>query len=172
MLTPLILAAALQAAAPAAQTLQPLACAAQPNFVTKERLPFEGGSFRFSGTVTPEEMRAVDFAPYASIALLQQGRPEELSAVMSIQPSTQRRVDVTLRRLVNEELRERSIIGRVPNQGSIPFEVEVTPARDIVFRLGDVVRRVPLDGFRPDAIVLGCSSGNFRFDNLVFHPGA
>ena|SRR5688572_2508524 len=171
MMLPLMLvAAAFQAAAaPPAQNLEALACTAQPNFVTKERLPFEGASFRFSGTVTAEAMELEDFAPFASVALLQQGRPEELSAVMSIQPATQRRYDVTLRRLINNELRERSIIGRTPSGGSVPFELEVTPERMIVFRIGEVVSRVPLGAFQPDAIVLGCASGSFRFDNLVFH---
>ena len=174
MLTLMLIAAALQApAAPASQTLAPLACTAQPNFVTRERLPFEGSaSFHFSGTVTAEAMEGEDFVPFASVALLQQGRPEELSAVMSVHPWTGRRYDVTLRRLINDELRERTIIGRVPNAGSVPFEIEVTPARMIVFRLGEVVSHVPLGSFRPDAIVLGCASGSFRFDNLVFRSGA
>ena len=169
MLLSILLATALQGATAPAQTLEPLACTAQPNYVTKERLPFEGASFRFSGTVTAEAMDAEDFTPFASVALLQQGRPEELSAVMSVQPSTERRYDVTLRRLINNELRERSIIGRVPSGGSVPFELEVTPERMIVFRVGEVVSRVPLGAFQPDAIVLGCASGSFRFDNLVFN---
>ena len=168
MLLSVLLATALQGATAPAQTLEPLACTAQPNYVTKVRLPFEGASFRFSGTVTAEAMDAEDFTPFASVALLQQGRPEELSAVMSVQPSTERRYDVTLRRLINNELRERSIIGRVPSGGSVPFELEVTPERMIVFRVGEVVSRVPLGAFQPDAIVLGCASGSFRFDNLVF----
>ena len=169
MLSIMLMAAALQASSgPPTQTLEALACTAQPNFVTRERLPFEGASFRFSGTVTAESMNPEDFTPFASVALLQQGRPEELSAVMSIQPATQRRYDITLRRLINNELRERNIIGRAPTGGSLPFEVEVTPQRMIIFRLGDVVHRVPLGDFQPDAIVLGCASGDFRFDNLVF----
>ena len=173
MLSPMLIAAALQAqAAPPVQALEPLACAAQPNFVTKEQLPFEGASFTFSGTVTAESLQAEDFTPFASVALLQQGRPEELSAVMSVQPSTQRRYDVTLRRLINNELRERSIVGRVPTGGAVPFQLEVTPDRTIVFRLGEVVTRVPLGDFQPDAIVLGCASGSFRFDNLVFRGRA
>jgi hypothetical protein len=168
MLSLMLIAAALQgAAAPPAQQLEPLACTAQPNFVTKERLPFEGATFRFSGTVTADSLQAEDFAPFASVALLQQGRPEELSAVLSVQPATRRRYDVTLRRLINNELRERSIIGRVPT-GSVPFEIEITPDRMIVFRLGEVVQRIPLGNFQPDAIVLGCASGSFQFDNLVF----
>jgi hypothetical protein len=42
----------------------------------------------------------------------------------------------------------------------------------IVFRLGEVVSRIPLGDFQPDAIVLGCASGSFRFDNLVFRGPA
>ncbi|WP_129793440.1 hypothetical protein [Sphingosinicella sp. CPCC 101087] len=163
----MLIAAALQTVPTEAQQLEPLACTAQPNFVTRERFPFEGAAFRFSGTVTADSLQPEDFTPFASVALLQQGRPEELSAVLSVQPSTQRRYDVTLRRLINNELRERTIIGRVPT-GSVPFEIEITPDRMIVFRLGEVVRRVPLGDFQPDAIVLGCASGSFQFDNLVF----
>jgi hypothetical protein len=170
MISTLMIAAAVQAAAvPAVQQLESLACTAQPNYVTREQMPFQGQSFRFSGTVTAQQLDAEDYAPFASFALLQQGRPEELSAVMSLQPATQRRFDITLRRMINNELRERSIIGRVPSGGSVPFEIEITPDRSVVFRVGEVVQRVPLGDFRPDAIVLGCASGSFHFDNLVFH---
>ena len=169
MVTFLIAAAALQPAmAPAPQQLAPMTCTAQPNFVTRERLPIDGENFRFSGMMTANSLQSEDFTPFASFALLQAGRPEELSAVMSVQPATQRRYDVTLRRLINNELRERSVIGRV-RSGPVPFEISVTGGREIVFKVGNIVERVPLDGFEPDAIVLGCSSGSFRFDNLVFN---
>jgi len=171
MLIAMLLAAAFQpAAAEPTQRIDPLACTAQPNFVTKERFPLSGSSFRFSGTVTADAMEMEDFTPFASVALLQQGAPEELTAVLSVHPHTRSRYDVTLRRHINNELRERSIVGRVPN-GSVRFELAVTPGRDIVFRLGELERRVPMRDFRPDAIVLGCSSGTFRFDNLTFSGG-
>lgn len=159
------------APAPAIQRLERIDCTAQPNYVTKERLPFQGSTFRFSGTVTAGELRPDDFTPLASIALLQQDRPEELSAVLSVQPITRSRYDVTLRRLINNELRERSIIGRVPTGDGVRFEVEVTAGREAVFRLGDIVRRVPLRDLNPDSIVLGCGSGDFQFDDLVFDGG-
>ena len=49
-------------------------------------------------------------------------RPEEeLSAVLSVQPATPRRVRRDLRRLINDELRERSVVGRVPTRrGAFP----------------------------------------------------
>lgn len=160
--------AALQPApAAATQALEARACTAEPNFVTRERVPFLGSSFRFSGTVTAEAFDADDFTPFASLALLDENRPEELSAVLSVQPATRRRFDVTLRRLINNELRERSIVGRVRTGQAVPFALEVGDgfAR---FRMGGVNVRVPLNELRPNAIVLGCSSGSFRFDNLVF----
>lgn len=152
------------------QRLEPIACTAQPNYMTKERLQIQGDTFRFSGTMTAGELRPDNFAPLASIALLQEDRPEELSAVLSVQPATRRRYDVTLRRLINNELRERSIVGRVPTGQSVRFELDVTPGQ-AVFRVGDVVSRVPLRDLNPSAIVLGCSSGDFQFENLVFDGG-
>ena len=169
MLSVLIIAAALQTPGDTApQHLAPVSCTAEPNFVTRERYVFQGDSFRFSGTVTAGELDARDFAPFASFSLLEQARPEELSAVLSVQSATERRFDVTLRRLINNELRARSIIGRVPSGQGVPFELVVRPDRTATFRLGNVVERVELDALRPDAVVLACSSGSFRFDNLVF----
>ncbi len=170
MITTLILGlAALQApTGEAFQQLEPRVCSAEPNFVTKERLPVQGEAFRFTGTMRADSMQPVDFTPFASLALLEMDRPEELSAVMSVQPATRERYDVTLRRHIDNELRERSVVGRIPTAGEVPFEIVVTPGREALFRLGNIEQRVPLKDLRPDAIVLGCSSGNFRFDNLVF----
>lgn len=157
------------ASAQSLQRLDPMNCSAQGNFVTKERLRFAGATFRFSGRITAGQRRADDFAPRAMISLLQEERPEEeLSAVLSVQPATPRRYDVTLRRLINDELRERSLIGRVPTRESVPFVVEVTPGREAVFRLGATVSRVPLRDLDPSAIVIGCASGDFQFENLQF----
>ena len=77
---------------------------------------------------------------------------------------------MTLRRLINDELRERSVVGRVPTGEAIAFEVQVTAGREAVFRLGRHVTRVPLRDLDPSAIVLGCSAGDFRFENLQFEP--
>ena len=46
--------------------------------------------------------------------------------------------------------------------------VEVTAGREAVFRLGWTVSRMPLRDLDPSAIVLGCASGDFQFDNLRF----
>ena len=109
--------AAAPASAQAPQRLDPLNCSATGNFVTRERLRFAGATFRFSGRITAGQQRPDDFAPRAMISLLQEERPEEeLSAILSVQPATPRRYDVTLRRLINDELRERSIVGRVPTR--------------------------------------------------------
>ncbi len=165
-------AATLQpAAVPASgpQRLDPMNCSAAGNYVTTERLRFAGAAFRFSGRITAGPRRADDFAPRAMISLLQEERPEEeLSAVLSVQPASPRRYYVTLRRLINDELRERDIVGRVPTGEAVPFEIEVTPGREAVFRLGAIVSRVPLRDLEPSAIVLGCASGDFQFDNLQF----
>ena len=169
MIAIFLAALALQpAVAPGAQRVDRIDCSAQPNFLTKERLPFRGSTFRFSGRMTAGELRPDNFTPLASISLLQSDRPEELSAVLSVQPITRSRYDVTLRRLINNELRERSVVGRVPTRAGVNFEIEVTADREAVFRVGNVVERVPLGDLDPDSIVLGCSSGDFRFDNLVF----
>ena len=169
MIALFLAALALQpASAQPPQHLDRIDCSAQPNFLTKERLPFRGSTFRFSGRMTAGELRPDDFTPLASISLLQSDRPEELSAVLSVQPITRSRYDVTLRRLINNELRERSIVGRVPTREGVDFQVEVTAGREAIFRLGNVVQRVPLNDLNPDSIVLGCSSGDFQFDNLVF----
>lgn len=161
-------AAALQPAS-GPQILDPLNCSAPGNNVTSERLRFAGASFRFSGRITAGQRRADDFAPRAMISLLQEERPEEeLSAVLSVQPATPRRYDVTLRRLINDELRERSVVGRVPTRESVPFVVEVTAGREAVFRLGAHESRVPLGDLDPSAIVLSCASGDFQFENLEF----
>jgi hypothetical protein len=166
-------AAALQPAPTAGepQRLDPMNCSATGNYITKETLRFAGASFRFSGRITAGQRRADDFAPRAMISLLQEERPEEeLSAVLSVQPATPRRYDVTLRRLINDELRERSVVGRVPTAEPVAFEIQVTGNGEAVFRLGRHVSRVPLGDLRPSAIVIGCSSGDFQFENLQFEP--
>lgn len=153
------------------QQLDPLNCSAEGNFVTRERLRLVGSTFRLTGRITAGQRRADNFAPRAMISLLQEDRPEEeLSATLSVQPATPRRYDVTLRRLINDELRERSIVGRVPTGEPVPFELQVTAGREAVFRLGRHVSRVPLGELDPSAIVLGCSSGDFHFENLMFEP--
>ena len=152
------------------QRLAPLNCSAAGNVVTTERLRFGSGTFRFSGQITAGARRADDFAPRAMISLLQEDDPtEELSAVLSRQPA-RRRYDFTMRRLINQELRERSIVGRVPTEEPVQFEVEVTAGREAIFRLGRTVSRMPLRDLDPSAIVLGCGSGDFQFDNLRFEP--
>ena len=155
----------------APQQLEPMNCSATGNFVTRERLRLEGSTFRLTGRIIPGQRRADNFAPRVMISLLQEERPaEELSAVMSVQPATPRRYDVTLRRLINDELRERSLVGRVPTGEPIQFELQVTAGREAVFRLGRHVSRVPLRDLDPNAIVLGCASGDFQFENLQFEP--
>jgi len=163
------------AAAPAQgpQSLAPMNCSAAGNFVTRERLRFAGSAFRFSGRITAGQRRADDFAPRAMISLLQEDQPaEELSAVLSVQPASPSRYYVTVRRLINDELRERNIVGRVPTGEAVPFVVEVTAGREAVFRLGETVSRMPLRDLDPSAIVLGCASGDFQFENLQFEGPA
>lgn len=170
----MVAASALQAtpATGEPQRLDPLNCSAAGNVVTSERLRFGSGGarFRFSGQIVAGARRADDFAPRAMISLLQEDDPsEELSAVLSVQPA-RRNYDVTVRRLINEELRERSIVGHVRANEPVPFEIEVTAGREAVFRLGRMVSRVPLRDLDPSAIVLGCGSGDFQFENLRFEP--
>jgi len=167
MIPMLLIALAAQAnAQPGTQAVEPRVCSAQPNFVTKERLPLRARTFRLTGTVAAGDLNADDFTPFASLALLEEGEPHELSAVLSVQASTPRRFDLTLRRLINNELRERSILGRVPTGAPVPFALEVTGDGHAVFRMGRVNERVPLNDLQPTAIVFGCSSGTFRFENL------
>ena len=168
MMIPIFLMAlAAHATAPeVTQNVEPRVCTAEPNFVTKERLPLRARTFRLTGTVVAANLDADNFTPFASLALLEEGEPQELSAVMSVQAATPRRFDVTLRRLINNELRERSIIGRLPTAAPVPFVLEVTGDGNAVFRMGRINERVPLNDLRPSAVVFGCSSGTFRFENL------
>lgn len=154
---------------PAVQRLEPLACTAEANQVTRQRIPFQGQAFRFTGTIAMGETQPDKYTPFASVALLETGRPEELAAVLTTHPATSKRFDVILRRLINEELRERSVLGRTPGGQPVPFRLEVTSDRMAVFKFGKIDTRLPLGDFRPNAIVLGCSSGSFQFEDMKFN---
>ena len=52
------------------------------------------------------------------------------------------------------------------------FELAVTRIAKCCFVSATSSSDLPLRDFKPDAIVLGCSSGSFRFDNLVFSGAA
>lgn len=168
MMIPILLTALMAgiSAQGAPQSVEARVCTAEPNFVTKERLPLRARTFRLTGTVAAGDLNADNFTPFASLALLEEGEPHELSAVLSVQAATPRRFDLTLRRLINNELRERSILGRVPTGAPVPFTLEVTGDGHALFRMGRVNERVPLNDLQPTAIVFGCSSGTFRFENL------
>lgn len=153
------------------QSFDPLNCSAAGNNITSERFRFAGAAFRFSGRIVAGRRRADDFAPRAMISLLQEERPEhELSAVLSVQPASPARYDVTMRRLINDELRERNIVGRVPTSEPVAFELQLSGNGEATFRFGRHLSRVRLGELAPSAIVLGCGSGDFQFENLRFEP--
>jgi curli biogenesis system outer membrane secretion channel CsgG len=169
MIDILLAAFALQATQAGPQQVEPMACTAEANQVTRQRIPFQGQAFRFTGTVAMGDLQADKYTPFALVSLLQTEQPHELSAVLTTHPATRKRFDVILRRLINEELRERSVLGRTPAGQAVPFRLEVTADRMAVFKFGKIDTRLPLGDFRPDAIVLGCSSGSFQFRDMKFN---
>ena len=93
--------------------------------------------------------------------------PEELSIFLAVRAANEARYDVTQRRVVGGELRERQVLGRVPSRENVDFEIEVA-GDQATFRIGELRTTVPLNGLRPTAVDLSCASGAFQFENLAF----
>lgn len=160
--------AALALQAPAAgtpQAIAPRACTAAPNQVSTERLQFTSTAFRFSGRIGPAEGRSDDYVPAAVITLTGGTPLHELSIFLAERNGS--RYDVTQRRVVGGEMRERQVLGAVRSQESVDFEIEVA-GDQATFRVGDLRSTVPLNGLQPTSVDMSCASGVFRFENLAF----
>ena len=164
----LLTALALQPA-PAAieQTIAPRTCVAEPNEVHRDRVQFQASTFRFAGRVTVDQLRGEQFVPAAVVNLAGASPPEELAIYLAIRPGTPQRYDVTLRRSVAGELRERSVLGYLPTAQGVDFSIDVA-GNEAALRFGDLNATVPLRSLRPTSIDLACGSGSFRFENLEF----
>ena len=145
----------------------PRLCTTEADQVATERLQIDVSTFRFSGRLTSTERRPGRHVPAAIITLSGNTPREEVSIYLAIRPATDRRYDVTQRRLVGGELRERQVLGHIPSGEAVDFGIEIA-GDQVHFRAGELRSTVPLRGLRPNAIELSCGSGAFRFDDMAF----